>query len=107
MLVRFGRIALIAFAITAMTGVLAAAPMLGSPSDLWTSTYGLVLSVKTAGVVVMMLLSGLAWRRGFGLIRFEAALALIVLAATAVLAASPIPAATSEGIVSVSARNTH
>lgn len=107
MLVRFGRVALIAFAITAMTGVLAAAPMLGSPSDLWTSTYGVVLSVKTAGVLVMVALSGLAWRRGFGLIRFEAALALAVLAATAVLAMSPVPAATNEGIVGVSANSTH
>lgn len=107
MLVRFGRVALIAFAITAMTGVLAAAPMLGSPSDLWTSTYGVVLSVKTAGVLVMVVLSGLAWRRGFGLIRFEAALALAVLAATAVLAVSPVPAATNEGIVGVSANGTH
>lgn len=107
MLVRFGRVALIAFAITAMTGVLAAAPMLGSPSDLWRSTYGVVLSVKTAGVLVMVVLSGLAWRRGFGLIRFEAALALAVLAATAVLAVSPIPAATNEGIVGVSANGTH
>lgn len=107
MLVRFGRVALIAFAITAMTGVLAAAPMLGSPSDLWTSTYGVVLSVKTAGVLVMVALSGLAWRRGFGLIRFEAALALAVLAATAVLAMSPVPAATNEGIVGVSANGTH
>jgi putative copper export protein len=90
-----------------MTGVLAAAPMLGSPSDLWTSTYGIVLSVKTAGVLVMVVLSGLAWRRGFALVRFEAALALVVLAATAVLAVSPVPQATNEGIVSVSAHSAH
>jgi putative copper export protein len=107
LLVRFGRVAIIAFAITAMTGVLAAAPMLGSPSDLWTSTYGIVLSVKTAGVLVMVVLSGLAWRRGFALVRFEAALALVVLAATAVLAVSPVPQATNEGMVSVSAHSAH
>jgi len=91
LLARFGRVALIAFAITAMTGVLAATSALGSPSDLWTTPYGLVLSVKSAGVVVMMVLSALAWRRGLGLVRFEAGVAILVVAATAVLAATPIP----------------
>jgi putative copper export protein len=91
LLLRFGRVALIAFAITALTGVLAASSALGSPSDLWTTRYGLVLSVKSAGVIVMVVLSVLAWRRGIGLVRFEAGIAVLVLAATAVLAATPIP----------------
>jgi putative copper export protein len=94
---RFGRVALIAFAITAMTGVLNATSALSVPSDLWTTQYGLVLSVKSAGVLVMLVLSALAWRRGFGLVRFEAVIAILVLAATAVLAASPIPPSSGEG----------
>ena len=105
LLLRFGRVALIAFAITAMTGVLAAAAALSSPSDLWTMQYGLVLSVKSAGVLVMVILSTLAWRRGFGLVRFEAGVAILVLAATAVLAATPIPPATSDGVTLVGAAN--
>ena len=91
MLVRFGGVALIGFAITAVTGVLEASAGIGSLSDLWTTRYGVVLSVKSAGVLVMVVLSVLAWRRGLGLVRFEAVVAVLVLAATAVLAASPIP----------------
>ncbi len=94
LLLRFGRVALIAFAITAMTGVLAAATALSLLSDLWTTSYGIVLSAKSAGVLVMVVLSALAWRRGFGFIRFEAGVAILVLAATAVLAATPIPSLT-------------
>lgn len=98
LLVRFGRVALIAFAMTAMTGVLEAASTLSGLSDLWTTPYGVVLSVKSAGVLVMVVLSALAWLRGLGLVRFEAAVAVLVLAATAVLAATPIPTATSDGV---------
>jgi putative copper export protein len=88
---RFGRVALVAFAITAMTGVLDATSALSAPSDLWTTPYGLVLSAKSAGVLVMLVLSALAWRRGFGFVRFEAGIAILVLGTTAVLAASPLP----------------
>jgi copper transport protein len=90
---RFGRVALIAFAITAMTGVLDATSALSEPSDLWTTSYGLVLSAKSAGVLLMLVLSTLAWRRGFGPVRFEAGVAILVLAATAALAATPLPPA--------------
>ena len=96
MLVRFGRVALIAFAITAMTGVVAAASALSYFSDLWTTQYGIALSAKSAGVLVMVLLSTLAWRRGLGLVRFEAGVAVLVLGATAVLAVTPIPPARGE-----------
>ena len=95
LLLRFGRVALIAFAITAMTGVVAAASALSFVSDLWTTPYGVVLSTKSAGVLVMLVLSALAWRRGVGLVRLEARVAILVLAATAVLAASPVPPSTS------------
>jgi putative copper export protein len=97
---------LIAFAITAMTGVMAAAPVLGSISDLWATRYGLVLTMKSAGVLVMVVLSASAWRRGFGLIRFEAGVAILVLAATAVLAVTPVPTSTNEGLTVSDAANT-
>jgi copper transport protein len=106
LLARFGSVALIAFAITAMTGVLAATSALGSPSDLWMTPYGLVLSLKSAGVVAMVVLSTLAWRRGLGLVRFEAGLAILVLAATAVLAATPIPPFTIDEPINPVAANT-
>jgi hypothetical protein len=48
------------------------------------------LSVKTVGVIVMLALSWLAWRRGLPVARLEAAIALIVIAATALLAAYPV-----------------
>ena len=91
LLLRFGRVALIAFAITAMTGVLDATSELREPADLWTTSYGLVLSAKSAGVLVMLVLSALAWRQGFGPVRLEAGVAILVLAATAVLATYPLP----------------
>ena len=91
LLVRFGRVALIAFAITAMTGVLDATGELRDLSDLWTTSYGLVLSAKSVGVLAMLVLSVLAWRRGLALMRLEAGIALMVLAATALLAAYPLP----------------
>ena len=105
LLVRFGRVALIAFAITALTGVLAAVSALSYFSDLWTTPYGLVLGVKSAGVLVMVVLSALAWRRGLGLVRLEAGFAILVLAATAVLAVTPIPPARSNGFTPVGAAN--
>jgi putative copper export protein len=98
---RFGRVALVAFAITAMTGVLAAVSALSFLSDLWTTPYGLVLSAKSAGVLVMLVLSALAWRRGVGLVRFEAGVAILVLAATAVLAATPVPPARVDGVTEI------
>jgi putative copper export protein len=88
---RFGRVALIAFAITAMTGVLNATSELREVSELWTTSYGFVLSAKSAAVLAMLILSAFAWRRGFGLVRFEAGIAILVLAATAALAAYPLP----------------
>ena len=88
-----------------MTGVLAAASALSYFSDLWTTPYGVALSLKSAGVLVMVVLSTLAWRRGVGLVRFEAAVAILVLAATAVLAATPIPPGRSDGFTPVGAAN--
>src|SRR5216683_3322066 len=88
---RFGRVAFLAFTITALTGVLRASEELRGFDDLWGTPYGLVLSLKTAGVLVMVAMSVVVWRRGFQHARAEGALVLIVLAATAMLAAFPMP----------------
>ena len=88
---RFGRVALIAFGVTALTGLLRATEQLSDVGDLWTTTYGVVLMLKSAGVLAMLAAS-LAWRRGWPAHRAEAALATAVVGATALLAAFPLPA---------------
>ena len=89
---RFGGVALIAFAVTALTGVLRASDQLHDVSGLWTTTYGEVLALKSLGVGIMLVLSAVAWRRGVPLARAEAAVAVLVVAATAILASFPTPA---------------
>jgi putative copper export protein len=89
---RFGGVALIAFGVTAMTGVLRASDQIHDLSGLWTTSYGVVLALKSTGVAVMLVLSVLAWRRGLTVARLEAGLAMLVVAATAVLAAFPVRA---------------
>jgi len=88
---RFGGVALIAFAVTALTGVLRASDQVHDVSGLWTTTYGEVLGLKSIGVAIMLVLSAVAWRRRIPFARAEAALAMLVVAATAVLAAFPAP----------------
>ena len=90
LLERFGRIAFLAFAVTALTGVIRATSVLNGLSELWTTEYGLVLSAKTAGVLVMVAMSALMWRRGSKSARYEGLVVLFVLAATAFLAISPV-----------------
>ncbi len=89
---RFGGVALIAFAVTALTGVLRASDQLHDLSGLWTTSYGEVLTLKSLGVGIMLVLSAVAWRRGVPLARAEAALTVLVVAATAILASFPTPA---------------
>jgi putative copper export protein len=89
---RFASVALIAFAVTALTGVLRATEQLHGLSDLWETSYGMVLALKAVGVGIMVLLSSLAWRRGVPVARVEAAVMVLVVAATAVLASFPTPA---------------
>ena len=91
MLERFGRVAFLAFAITALSGALRATEELRGLDDLWATPYGVVLSLKTVGVLIMVAMSALTWRRGFRYARAEGALVLIVLVATALLAAFPMP----------------
>jgi putative copper export protein len=86
---RFGGVALLAFVVTAMTGVLRASDQVHDLSGLWTTPYGAVLALKSIGVAIMLVLSALAWRRGLPVARVEATLAMLVIAATAVLASFP------------------
>jgi copper transport protein len=88
---RFARVAVIAFGVTALTGVLQATDRIHDVSDLWTSAYGRVLSFKVAGVLAMGVLA-LGWRRGLPVAPLDAAVAVLVVAATAVLAAFPVRA---------------
>jgi putative copper export protein len=88
---RFAGVAVIAFAVTALTGVLRATEQIQALSDLWGTSYGLVLALKAVGVGIMLLLS-LAWRRGLPVARADVAVIAVVVAATAVLASFPSPA---------------
>lgn len=85
---RFGPVAVIAFVVTALTGLLRATEQLRDLSDLWTTAYGEVLAVKVLFVATMLGVS-IIWRRGKPLPRTDAAFAIVVIGATAVLAAFP------------------
>ena len=89
---RFGGVALIAFVVTALTGLLRASDQVHDFSGLWTTSYGVVLALKSSGVAIMLVLSVLAWRRGLPPARAEAGLAVLVVAATALLASFPVRA---------------
>ena len=90
---RFSRVAVTAFAITALTGVIQATEELSSPIDLLNSSYGNVLGAKVLAIGAMLLLSFLAWRRIRALPRLEAAAAVLVIGASALLASFPLPPA--------------
>jgi putative copper resistance protein D len=91
LLERFGRVAVIAFAATAITGLVRATERLHEVSDLWTTPYGIVLALKIAGVIVMLALSAL-WRRGLPAARWDAFVAVAVTGLTALLASFPAAA---------------
>ncbi|MBW3589899.1 MAG: CopD family protein, partial [Actinobacteria bacterium] len=80
-----------AFLVTAATGVIRGSQELATLSDLWRSDYGKVLAAKSIGVLVMVPLSILAWRRVVSRPRAEAVVALAVIGAAALLAAFPLP----------------
>jgi putative copper export protein len=94
---RFGRVAVIAFAITALTGFFRATEQLDEVSQLWTTTYGVVLALKVAAVLLLIAWST-AWRRGWAPAWAEGALAVLILLLTAVLAAIPPPPLVEAGI---------
>ena len=93
LLERFTPVALVAFSLTALTGLLQAVEELSSPLDLLHSTYGNVLAFKLVAIGAMLPLSLLAWRRLQPRPRLEAAIVLIVVSASALLAAFPLPPA--------------
>jgi putative copper export protein len=93
LLTRFGRVAMVAFAFTALTGLLRATEELTGFTDLWQTAYGAVLVAKSLGVLAMLALAAATWRRGVPLARSDALLALAVMAATGLLAAFPNPPA--------------
>ncbi len=93
LLLRFARVAPPAFVATVAFGTVRGVQELEGFGDLVSSTYGQVLSLKVLGVLAMVPLSWLAWRRGSARPRLEAGLAVGVVAAAALLAAFPLPPA--------------
>ena len=91
LLTRFGRVAMVAFAFTALTGLLRATQELTGFGDLWQTVYGIVLVAKSMGVLVMLAFAAVTWRRGVPLARSDALASLAVMAATGLLAAFPNP----------------
>ena len=85
--------AAIAFALTALTGVLRGTEELTDLGNLTHTPYGLALSAKSIAVITMLVLSTLAWRRLLPAPHVEAAVVAVVVAATALLAAYPLPPA--------------
>jgi copper transport protein len=92
LLARFSPVALSAFAGTVGLGVAQAVAEVGRVRALVTTDFGWVLLVKAALVAAMIPLSLQAWRGKRGLFRAEAALAVAVIAAAALLGAYPAPA---------------
>lgn len=90
---RFSPIALVSFLATIATGTMRGFEELSSPADLVRTTYGQVLLLKIAAVLVMVQLSLLAWRRLVGSPRAEAMIAVVVIGAAGLLAAFPLPPA--------------
>lgn len=90
---RFSRVALPAFGLTALMGVLRATEELSGVGDLISSAYGRILDVKVLAIGAMVALSLLAWRRLRSAPRIEGAIAVVVIAATALLSSFPLPPA--------------
>lgn len=115
---RFGRVALLAFAVVVVSGLLNALIELGAPAELWQSPYGRVLAVKMAlvgAVAAISCLHGLRLRprllaagphpdpklerRHWLLLRREPLAGLAVLIAAALLVAFPLPPRQAAGAV--------
>ena len=92
MLDRFGRVAVIAAGVTVLTGVLRATEQLTGIGDLWSTSYGIALALKSVGVGVMIGLSALGWRRGRLVAGSESVATVVVIGLTALLAVLPAPA---------------
>ena len=90
---RFSWVALPAFGLTVVMGVLRATEELSNLRDLVNSTYGQVLDVKVLAIAAMLPLSLVAWRRRRPRPRAEGSIAVVVIAATALLSSFPLPPA--------------
>ncbi len=107
---RFGRVALPAFGVVVLTGLLNALIELGSPAELWQSSYGRALAVKMGLVAAVAAISYLhalrlrprlaaanphpdpkLERRHWLLLRREPLVGFAVLAAAALLVSFPLP----------------
>ena len=93
LLQRFTPVALGAFFASVAFGTIRSFQELGNIGDLLSSSYGQVLTVKLLGVLAMVPLSFLAWRRRWVAPRLEAPLTVLVIGAAALLAAHPLPPA--------------
>lgn len=91
LLQRFSPVALPAFVATMAFGTVRGFQELGRLGDLVGSSYGRVLTAKVVGVLAMLPLSILAWRRLARSPRAEATLAIAVVALAALLASYPLP----------------
>lgn len=91
LLARFSPIAVSAFLATTATGILRGFQELSTLGDLVDTSYGQVLGLKVLGVLAMIPLSVLAWRRLARSVRPEAIVAVFVIGAAALLAAYPLP----------------
>jgi copper transport protein len=90
---RFTPVALTAFVLTIGFGALRGAQELTAFDDLFDTSYGRVVLLKILGVLLMVPLSTLLWLRVSRSARGEAAVAVLVIAAAALLAAYPLPPA--------------
>lgn len=91
LLERFTPVAIPAFLLTVATGTLRGFQELSALRDLVATSYGQVLGLKVLGVLAMVPLSILAWRRVLGSARLEAGVAVLVVGLAALLAAYPLP----------------
>lgn len=98
---RFGRVAIVAFGITAVSGFLRATEEINGLTDLWTTTYGVVLGLKVAAVLLLIAISA-AWRRGWAPTGVQAAAVVLVVLLTALLTVIPPPPIVAGEVVPVS-----
>ncbi len=92
---RFSWVALPAFGLTVVMGMLRATEELSNVRDLVNSTYGQVLDIKVLAIAAMLPLSLVAWRWRRPSPRAEGSIAVAVIAATALLSSFPLPPARS------------
>ncbi len=105
LLTRFTPWALAAFCATVALGTGQGVLNVGTVSALFATTYGRVLIAKSLGILLLIPLSFIAWRRRSTHLRVEAGLGVTVVLAASLLAAFPLPSAiaASPGSVNLTA----